>query len=268
LGSAAGVIVELDGRIIVAAAHPLSSQQNNAFVVAAYNPDGTPVATFGNGGVVTTNFGTANADVAKAIVLQPDGKFVVAGSTASGQGYARYNEDGSLDTTFGSGGKAIVSASGSDVTGLALQGDGKIVAAVTQTIQVSSTVSVFYSLTRLTPAGALDPAFGTQGSASTVRAAKSLLVQTSGRVIVATTAGPYLADRFVLDGFTATGSADSAFGAGGETITAVMGTVSATVNGVLVQPDGKIIVTQVVSHGTTGMAPSTRHLAAMVPSPR
>jgi uncharacterized delta-60 repeat protein len=242
LGSAAGVVVELDGRIIVAAATSLNSQANNAFVVAAYNPNGSAVATFGNGGVVTTTFGTVNYDVAKAIVLQPDGKFVVAGTTAAGQAYARYNEDGSLDPTFGTNGKATVSASGSDVTALAFPGDGKIVAAVTQTIPVSSTVSVFYSLTRLTPAGALDPAFGTQGSVNTVRPAKSVLVQTSGRIIVASTAGSYLADRFVLDGFTATGSPDSAFGTGGETITAIMGTVPATVNGVLVQPDGKIIV--------------------------
>jgi uncharacterized delta-60 repeat protein len=242
LGSAAGVVVEVDGRIIVAAATSLNSQTNNAFVVAAYNPDGSSVATFGNGGVVTTIFGPGNSDVAEAIVLQSDAKFVVAGRTAGGQAYARYNEDGSLDATFGSGGKTTVSDSGSDITGLALQGDGKIVAAVTETIQVSTTVSVFHSMTRLTPVGPLDPAFGTQGRINTTRAAKSLLVQTSGRIVLASTAGASPTQQFALDGFTATGSVDATFGTSGEATAAVIGMVPARVVGVLVQSDGRTVV--------------------------
>jgi uncharacterized delta-60 repeat protein len=243
LGSASGVVIELDGRIIVGAATSLNFQANNAFVVAAYNPNGSSVATFGNGGVVTTNFGMGNSDVAEAIVLQPDGKFVVAGATAGGQAYARYNEDGSLDATFGSGGKATVNGSGSDVTGLALQGDGKIVAAVTQTVPVSSTLSVFYSLTRLTPAGALDPTFGTKGQVNLpLTATTGLFVQNTGRIIVARTVGGSGMSRFGLDAFTGTGTPDTNFGANGEAIAAVTGTTDAVANAVLVQPDGKIIV--------------------------
>jgi uncharacterized delta-60 repeat protein len=62
LGSAAGIVIEPDGRIIVAAAMSPNFQATNAFVVAAYNPDGSSVATFGNGGVVTTSFAPRKGD--------------------------------------------------------------------------------------------------------------------------------------------------------------------------------------------------------------
>src|SRR5437660_697142 len=92
--------------------------------------------TFGGGGVVTTLIGTGG--LAYAVAVQPDGKIVVAGEAAPSAGsfayhfaLARYNANGTLDTTFGSGGK-VVSALGtgeSDVRGVALQADGKIVVA-------------------------------------------------------------------------------------------------------------------------------------------
>ena len=73
-------------------------------------------ASFGNGGIVLTDFFGSN-DNANALLIQPDGKIVAVGwgldpSNASGLGFglARYNTDGSLDPTFGSGGKVAWTA--------------------------------------------------------------------------------------------------------------------------------------------------------------
>src|SRR6266542_4685736 len=66
--------------------------------------------TFGNGGKVTTDFGS-NSDNALAIARQSDGKLVVAGVAGGDEvsqgdfALARYNDDGSLDSTFGIGGR-------------------------------------------------------------------------------------------------------------------------------------------------------------------
>jgi Domain of unknown function (DUF5122) beta-propeller len=58
--------------------------------------------TFGNGGIVTTPFGSFQD--AKAVVIQPDGKIVAArgqdGNASSDFCLARYNADGSLDSSF------------------------------------------------------------------------------------------------------------------------------------------------------------------------
>src|SRR3990172_6796608 len=63
---------------------------------------GSPDPTFGNNGIVTTDFDNGSNDVGNDIALQPDGKIVVAGygGQVSGFALARYNSDGSLDTTF------------------------------------------------------------------------------------------------------------------------------------------------------------------------
>ena len=68
--------------------------------------------TYGDGGLVTTDFGyTPGYDYGRDVVaVQEDGKIVVAGrSSTTGVDFAlaRYNSDGSLDTSFGTGGKVV-----------------------------------------------------------------------------------------------------------------------------------------------------------------
>src|SRR5215470_16341979 len=68
---------------------------------------GTLDASFGTGGLVTTDFGGFNT-AARAVAVQPDGKIVAAG-VAAVNGFAdiavaRYNRDGTLDASFGTGG--------------------------------------------------------------------------------------------------------------------------------------------------------------------
>src|SRR4029453_13241345 len=69
--------------------------------------DGTLDASFGIGGIVTTDFGGTSA-AARAVAVQPDGKIVAAGLAAINGvldfALARYNPDGTLDASFGTGG--------------------------------------------------------------------------------------------------------------------------------------------------------------------
>ena len=99
------------------------------FALARYNPNGSLDTSFSGDGKQTTDFG------ANGVALQPDGKIVAAG--VGGAGYdqfalARFNPNGSLDTSFSGDGKERTDFGGSYGQGanaVALQGNGKIVAA-------------------------------------------------------------------------------------------------------------------------------------------
>ena len=72
--------------------------------------------------------------MANDVAIQANGRIVavgVAGGGATGSDFAlaRYNPDGSLDTSFSGDGRKRTSFGGSDsANGVALQGDGRIVA--------------------------------------------------------------------------------------------------------------------------------------------
>jgi uncharacterized delta-60 repeat protein len=132
---AEAVFVQPDGKIIAAGYRLLSN--DNDFAIARYNMDGTLDATFGNGGLVTTDILGGSDEVARGIVLQRDSKIVVAGSTGRlfeppNFALVRYMPDGSLDTGFGQGGHVTTDLGGGtsdEVNGAALQQDGKVVLA-------------------------------------------------------------------------------------------------------------------------------------------
>jgi uncharacterized delta-60 repeat protein len=150
VGSASALLLQSDGKIVVAGA--LTSKINAApaandvgFGIIRYTSSGSIDKTFGSGGVAIADFG-ANAPLsgAFALAIQSNGDIVAAGAAAQGAanlsfdsafGLARFTSTGQLDSSFGSGGlvtTTILSGSSnvySDVTGLAIQSDGKIVAA-------------------------------------------------------------------------------------------------------------------------------------------
>ena len=131
-------------------------------------------------GYVTTDFDaipTINSiSIGKVIVLQPDGKIVMAGKffdSVSGLqvvAVCRYNSNGTLDLPFGgsSTGKVTIqlnTGTTDDVTGIALQSDGKIVICGFQIFPFSigppiipATSNIF--VLRLTTSGTLDTGVG------------------------------------------------------------------------------------------------------------
>jgi uncharacterized delta-60 repeat protein len=104
-GSARAVVVQPDGKIILAGNASISAMM----VVTRLMPNGSPDTTFDGDGTATIDFGSTS-DIAAGVVLQPDGKIVVAGYSQSAEdvAVARLNANGSLDATFGTAGKATV----------------------------------------------------------------------------------------------------------------------------------------------------------------
>jgi uncharacterized delta-60 repeat protein len=136
------------------------------------------IATFNTpNGYVTTDFDsppTLNSiSIGKVIVLQPDGKIVMAGkfldvnSAPPGLqvvAVCRYNSNGTLDLPFGGSGTGKVTiqlntGTTDDVTGIALQSDGKIVICGFQNFAgIPATSNIF--VLRLTTSGILDTGVG------------------------------------------------------------------------------------------------------------
>src|SRR5438094_1716665 len=136
---ASSVVIQPDGKIVVAGgAFPLFTFLGD-FKVVRYNPNGSLDTSFGDGGIVTTSF-PGDGSYAFAVALQSDGKIIATGTdfvdfnpgdmSNTDFALARYNPDGSLDTTFGNGGTVTTDFLGSedDAFSVLIQLDGKIVA--------------------------------------------------------------------------------------------------------------------------------------------
>jgi uncharacterized delta-60 repeat protein len=128
VGRATGVALQSDGKIVVV------GSDDSDFVLARYNPNGSPDTSFSGDGRQTTDFLFGASDGANDVAIQSSGRIVavgVAGGGATGNDFAlaRYNPDGSLDSTFSGDGRRRTNFGGDDrANGVALQGDGRIVA--------------------------------------------------------------------------------------------------------------------------------------------
>jgi uncharacterized delta-60 repeat protein len=189
-----GVVIQPNGKIVVVgeAAAP------GRFALARYRINGRLDPLFGGDGRVTTNF-TQGSDFALDVAIQVDGRIVAAGTTGEGSdpafALARYEGDGSLDPTFGGDGRVTTQfPHGEDVaSGVAIQGDGKIVAA--GATGESGRLSRF-ALARYGTDGTLDPTFGDGGKVMTTfvegfdfTIANAVAIQMDGNIVAAGSAG-------------------------------------------------------------------------------
>src|SRR5439155_18923030 len=120
-------------------------------------PNGSEDSTFGPAGRQTANFG--GDDQAFAVAIQPDGKIVAAGQGAATKDFcvARFTDTFGLDTAAFGGGDGLVNITFGNVdvaTGVALQGDGKIVGGFTDFSGTNN-----FAAARLTADGTLDTSF-------------------------------------------------------------------------------------------------------------
>lgn len=126
--------VQPDGKILLAGYIDNSYYD---FIIIRINSDGNLDLSWGNSGVVYTDWGTVNDYGAPVdLIVQIDGKVLVGGYHSIGSdiyfALAKYQMDGSLDTTFDADGKVTTDFEGiGDAVGysLALQQDGKILLA-------------------------------------------------------------------------------------------------------------------------------------------
>ena len=276
-GTAQGVVVQGDGRIVIVASLWFANG-NNSFVLTRFNVDGSLDASFGTGGQTLGNLGGLRPvdETIHALLAQADGKLIVAGtgtglvngSTSDDFALARYDANGNLDTTFGIGGKVFStfgSNRSSSLWGLAIQTDGKLVA-VGNTPGAQSGNDYNFAIARYLSDGSLDSSFGSGGTVVTDfgqlandNGAESVAMQANGKIVVggwnqlggsSTDIAPALAR------YNADGSLDGSFGTGGRVSNASLIYDSGNFSTVLIQPDGKIVLARGADTGRVDFAMS------------
>ncbi|MEM9928669.1 MAG: T9SS type A sorting domain-containing protein [Bacteroidota bacterium] len=152
------VALQSDGKIVVAG---ITSLNNGTIVLARYLANGSVDASFGNNGRVIFQDGSF---FNFSLAIQPDDKLVFTGSIGNTLQVHRYTANGQPDTTFGDNGRFSYPAPASMVRAgsVDLQSDGKII--VAGHLKLVNETARSYLFFRLTPAGALDESFGTDGS--------------------------------------------------------------------------------------------------------
>jgi uncharacterized delta-60 repeat protein len=263
--TAHAVAIDSSGRIVTAGYSNVAANQNIPshlnIAMVRYTASGTLDSSFDGDGKVTTEFNSSkksrNNDVANAIAIQPDGRMIVAGYTCNlgscdypnnNKDFAlvRYNLNGSLDTSFGTGGKVrtAVSTGYDEIFGIAIQPDGKIVAA--------GGSGGNFALVRYNVNGSLDTTFSGTGKVFTDFGAgevsHAVRIQSDGMIVAAgrTVNSSIGNGDFALTRYNSDGSLDGSFGTGGKLTTDFGGPygcapVGDGAYGLMVDTAGKII---------------------------
>jgi uncharacterized delta-60 repeat protein len=270
------VVIQTDGKIVVAGgAFPLFTFLGDIKIVR-YNPNGSLDTSFGVGGIVTTTF--PEGSYAFDVALQPDGKIVAAGTvfvnfipgeqSDTDFALARYNSDGSLDTTFGNGGTVTTDFFGNedDAFSVLIQTDGKIVA-----VGSANNPASYYDFAavRYLSNGTMDTTFGVAGKVSTdfgvagFDRAHSAALQADGKIVAAGFAISQNGgvQNFAVARYTANGVLDTTFSGDGKT-QIDFGSCCQSAYQVLLQSDGKIIT---VGYANTESSDSDFLLARLNP---
>jgi uncharacterized delta-60 repeat protein len=256
------VVVDSNGKLVIIGSSFADEQLFTDFTLQRYTANGTLDSQFGEGGNLATDFYGCQ-DGASAGSIQ-GGKIIAGGyaciestNYATAFALARYNSDGNLDSSFGSEGKVTTVLAGgqgeSGITALAVQGDGKILAAGYSPISYSSiTPSRAFALARYNSDGTLDEDFGASGVVTTTfstpdgvaqdNVAKAIEVQTDGKIVVAGSAGGYIEGGYrtyiAVARYTSNGSLDPSFDNDGKLIHLA----DSGANALGIQSDGKIVV--------------------------
>jgi uncharacterized delta-60 repeat protein len=282
-GSAAGhgLALQSDGKVVVVGTAFFNGSTDDDFGVVRFNPDGTLDPGFGTGGVITTDFGGVGAgaaaplDRANAVAIQPDGRIVVVGGTggrSADLALARYNPDGSPDASFGSTGRAVGGiGGGGEGYAVVMQPDGQILVAGSGG---STGSGESFLVARFRGDGSLDTTFASSGFATAAfesggSGARAMVLQPDDMVVLGGSGyGPAPTDvpngGFALLRYRADGSPDASFGVGGRVLTTV-GDAGASINGLGLQADGRIVAAGLVSfkvivaRSITGTFAGARH---------
>jgi len=241
---ATSVALQRDGRILVAGYADGPPEGYASAVLIRYTTDGELDPTFGESGIVVTQFldeDRSNAWI-EDIAVAPDGTIVAAGLAArldrADWGVARFRADGTLDPRFGEGGVATVDTTleAERATGVALSPDGGIT--------LLGAAENTWNLARLRPDGTLDPWFGDGGivRAGIVGDPYDIAVQPDRRIVVGGRTSPSGNDYdATVARFRRDGTIDTSFGTNGVTTTDVAGGTQ-DANAVALQRDGDIVV--------------------------
>jgi uncharacterized delta-60 repeat protein len=244
-GDARAVVIRPDGGIIVVGRRDVGVNAHTQFGAAGYDAAGNLDPNFGTGGIATTPIGGTN-DGAFDAADDRDGGFVAVGRTdAAGLintdfAVARYTADGKPNPAFPAGGFVTtdVAGRGDGANAVAVQSDGKIVAAG---FAQTSPIDFDFALARYNPDGTLDHSFGGDGIVTTDlgnenEAANAVAIQPDGKIVAVGDSGENVALARYLPG----GGLDPTFGGAG-TVVSDLG-FDDVANGVAIASGGTILI--------------------------
>src|SRR6266568_5811537 len=252
---ASSVVIQPDGKIVVAGGAFPNFTFLGDFKVVRYNSNGSLDTSFGDGGIVTTIF--PEGSYAFDVALQADGKIIAAGTvfvdfipgepSNTDFALARYNPDGTPDAAFGNGGQVSTDFVGmeDDAFSVLIQSDGKIVA-----VGSANSPATYYDFAavRYLSNGTIDTAFGVAGKVQTdfgdhnFDRARSAALQSDGKIVAAGFAISQNGgvQNFAVARYTSSGILDTTFSGDGKT-QIDFGDCCQSANKVLLQSDGKIV---------------------------
>lgn len=221
--------------------------------------DGDPVSGFGGAGVQTVAFnaGTGANDLALATAIQADGRIVLGGLASGPSGnydfaLARLGGDGALDATFGNGGRLrtdfALGGSEDSVRALALQADGRILAAGRASASLDGNDRWLVGVARYTAGGAADLGFDLDGrrvvdfdpGGAIAVDAVGVAVRGDGRIVVAGTLLPLVNATIALARLTADGGDDTTFNSIGRRLVTLPAPVIA--QAMAMRVDGRVLI--------------------------
>lgn len=260
-----------NGKIAVAGDAHTGAEANVAsnFAVARYNADGTLDTSFGGGdGKVMTGFGPCPSQTwGRGVAVQPDGKLVVTGMQwnlasqcvtpntnpdETNVALVRYNADGSLDYGFGNGG--VVMTKFLDSNGNLGRNEGGQVEILPDGKILVGGDSPGFLLARYNADGSLDTTFDNDGKKRVLFGTEDdyhdfggIAVTPGGRIVIAgtynETDNDAAVDTVALGRLNSDGSMDDRFsGDGRHTQQLVPGDPAEADGGIVLQPDGKMVV--------------------------
>lgn len=225
--SANDLILDPNGRIVLAGFATIASK--NQFAIARLNANGSLDNSFDSDGKMAFPVGSY-ADRSYGLALQADGKLVLAGSSSTGNidhfALARVNANGGLDASFDTDG---VLSTGLDTHGnilrdVAVQPDGKIVAAGSCYGTGNGGFAYNFSAIRVNANGSLDPGFGNAGKLIANLASnnnndqcQAMLLQSDGKMLLVghSFIAPSFYPKITVLRLTSSGTYDATFGTGG-----------------------------------------------------
>jgi len=261
--------IQTDGKIIAA-----GYTNDGDFLVCRFTSNGVPDSTFGNNGIVITNFIVGipkdSVDRANCIAIQSDGKILVGGIAKYYGNYpyaiVRYNIDGTLDESFGIGGRTLIDhnyyvATGSkEINDILIMPDGKFYA-VGEVGNSSASPYNDQTIVKFNSNGSIDKTFGINGvrffDANINSKFVSGKLQPDGKLVLAGNASVSI----FLARFTPNGVYDNTFSDDGRT-TPNLGSSATFAETALLQNDGKIIFSGIMFGSDSRYQPFvTRYLS-------
>jgi uncharacterized delta-60 repeat protein len=234
--AAIAVALQPDGRIVAA-----GTDDGDRFAVVRYLADGTLDLSFGGNGIVRTPR-AARFWGGEDLAIQPNGKIVVVGTAGESRvrtafAVARFRPNGTKDLVFGDGGRVVTPFASGQAHAVALQLNGRIVVAGSNTSGLA--------LARYLPNGALDRTFGSDGkvghwepsSPPSQMFGSTMAIQPNGRILAA---GGYDIFSMAIARLLPDGRLDPSFGGDGVVRTKVKGAEQG-LSALALQPGGRIL---------------------------